>query len=151
MIAVVSMIHITSDHRTRCCCLWPVWHELKCRKLICVSSQNWCKASSLHNREFWVVFSKVPSGLCCYCHPSSMSGNTAWGFEGHGHAAVVSTISLYTLRFPWSPWTFSQSWVWLWMVKELHFVQSCICLSDQQSNDIWHKVVNYDPSLFTKT
>ena len=85
----------------------------------------------------------------------SFSNNTAWGLNGHVHSAAVSTLGLYAPRFPQTPWIFSRYYE-LWTVKDLNSLKSCTekhCLwTDWQfTHEVWHKVVNHNPSLLAKT
>ena len=114
-----------------------------------------CKCLPLSIIQFQVAFLDAAADCFVWQWLSDKYSNNGSKLDGHAHSAVVSALGLYALRFPLTPWIFS--WYYeLWMVRDLNYLQSCTekhCLwTDWQlSHTIWHKVVNHDPSLLTKT
>ena len=96
----------------------------------------------------WTVwFFKALPCPCGDVHHGSM---TAWGLDGHAHSAATSALDLYAQRFFLTLAIFS--WYELRMVKDQISLQCCAekhCFwTDWQfSLEVWHEVVNHDPSV----
>ena len=101
----------------------------------------------------WQWFSKVLPSPCGYVHHGSITVSQtslrAWW------SCTFLPLAFSTLSFPVTPRIFSQYYD-LWMVKDLNSLQffaekHCLWTDWQLSDEVWHKVVNHDPSVLAKT
>ena len=102
--------HLTSEH---------VFSESSPSKMsFCPdSARSWDMASSL-SEQLWVTFMgrvvdwvKGVSHAAKWWHGDFSCSSTS-EFKGHVHPTVVFVLGLYTLRFPSTPWLFSQYYIY---------------------------------------